>query len=55
MSEGIRILEPQAGGLKLLERGFLADLAEVIFVGLPSFCLQCFDAVGWAAGRASGL
>ena len=21
---------------------------------LPS-CLQCFDAVGWAAGRASGL
>ena len=20
-----------------------------------SFCLQCFDAVGWAAGRASGL
>ena len=20
-----------------------------------NFCLQCFDAVGWAAGRASGL
>jgi len=20
-----------------------------------SFCLQCFDAVGWVAGRASGL
>ena len=20
-----------------------------------SACLQCFDAVGWAAGRASGL
>jgi len=20
-----------------------------------SFCLQCFDTVGWAAGRASGL
>ena len=19
------------------------------------FCLQCFDSVGWAAGRASGL
>ena len=19
------------------------------------FCLQCFDAVGWAAGKASGL
>ena len=22
---------------------------------LLSLCLQCFDAVGWAAGRASGL
>ena len=22
---------------------------------LIAFCLQCFDAVGWAAGRASGL
>ena len=21
---------------------------------ITSFCLQCFDAVGWAAGRASG-
>ena len=20
-----------------------------------NICLQCFDAVGWAAGRASGL
>jgi len=20
-----------------------------------SWCLQCFDAIGWAAGRASGL
>jgi len=27
---------------------FVADL-------LYNFCLQCFDAVGWAAGRASGL
>ena len=22
---------------------------------LAPYCLQCFDAVGWAAGRASGL
>jgi len=22
---------------------------------LPTYCLQCFDAVGWAAGRAFGL
>ena len=26
-----------------------------IAVTLCRFCLQCFDAVGWAAGRASGL
>ena len=27
-----------------------------LFLGLQCFvCLQCFDAVGWAAGRASGL
>ena len=24
-------------------------------LSLLHFCLQCFDAVGWAAGRASGL
>ena len=23
--------------------------------GMNDFGLQCFDAVGWAAGRASGL
>jgi len=23
--------------------------------GISWICLQCFDAVGWAAGRASGL
>jgi len=22
---------------------------------IRSYCLQCFDAVGWVAGRASGL
>ena len=26
-----------------------------LFVYLKRFCLQCFDAVGWAVGRASGL
>jgi len=24
-------------------------------LGLLTECLQCFDAVGWAAGRATGL
>ena len=27
----------------------------VIFLATFTKCLQCFDAVGWAAGRASGL
>jgi len=26
-----------------------------VVVVISIFCLQCFDAVGWAAGRASGL
>jgi len=29
------------------------DVAPMIIALLS--CLQCFDAVGWAAGRASGL
>ena len=41
---------------------FLSGLSSVSFLILqhfaaldvPSPCLQCFDAVGWAAGRASG-
>jgi len=28
---------------------------DIIFTTLPADCLQCFDAVGWPAGRASGL
>jgi len=24
-------------------------------IGSHTFSIQCFDAVGWAAGRASGL
>ena len=28
----------------------------VVFIIIgDNVCLQCFDAVGWAAGRASGL
>jgi len=26
-----------------------------LFLLLVSLCLQCFDAVGWVAGRASSL
>ena len=30
---------------------------DCCYVAMPSvlLCLQCFDAVGWVAGRASGL
>ena len=33
----------------------LIDLSQAEFQGFKSNCLQCFDAVGWTAGRASGL
>jgi len=28
---------------------------DCIIIIIIISCLQCFDAVGWAAGRASGL
>jgi len=28
---------------------------DVLQLHLDAVCLQCFDAVGWVAGRASGL
>jgi len=30
-------------------------LKYFIILQVLLYCLQCFDAVGWAAGRASGL
>jgi len=37
-------------------RGRILEIPVVLseFVSF-SLCLQCFDAVGWVAGRASGL
>jgi len=32
---------------------FFLDFCKLIFCDL--FCLQCFDTVGWVAGRASGM
>jgi len=43
------------------ERPISRQISSVIYPHIPStaskalLCLQCFDAVGWAAGRASGL
>ena len=35
---------------------FLTDTSSLSFYRPDALCsLQCFDAVGWAAGRASGL
>jgi len=31
------------------------QVSSVNYMSVLYFCLQCFDAVGWAAGRASGL
>ena len=31
------------------------NISNYSVVVLNNFCLQCFDAVGWVAGRASGL
>ena len=33
----------------------IRSCANFILILCFVFCLQCFDAVGWAAGRASGL
>jgi len=33
----------------------LLRVTVIILTLLVVQCLQCFDAVGWAAGRASGL
>jgi len=31
------------------------EFREFVLVTFKELCLQCFDAVGWTAGRASGL
>jgi len=28
---------------------------SILYVVIYHICLQCFDTVGWASGRASGL
>jgi len=33
----------------------IAIIQCIISAGCRPLCLQCFDAVGWATGRASGL
>jgi len=33
----------------------IGHVCIILMLSIFLFCLQCFDAVGWAAGRASGL
>jgi len=33
----------------------ISEITYFVSTGMYNVCLQCFDAVGWAAGRASGL
>ena len=43
--------------LKFIQSCMTSDKRVVNFIARYGVfcCLQCFDAVGWAAGRASGL
>jgi len=56
----IRMAEVRAA-LKKMKRHKAPGLSELVAEMIQATgdigtqCLQCFDAVGWAAGRASGL
>jgi len=41
---------PGSPGQRAVKRACMCVINTV-----ECYCLQCFDAVGWAAGRASGL
>jgi len=50
MTDGLRASELALEATAAVARWVLLSLSVCL-----SVCLQCFDAVGWAAGRASGL
>jgi len=41
--------------IKQTSLSFIISLLPLVVAVDTIICLQCFDAVGWAAGRASGL
>jgi len=54
--DGARVTELLAENAALKYKVWFIHVASVRRVFYHCFiCLQCFDAVGWAAGRASGL
>jgi len=44
-----------ASSLELKHVQLFTLLGKLTVLGRLTHCLQCFDAVGWASGRASGL
>jgi len=38
----------------MLQEPFILSCFTFFHIRFVDVCLQCFDAVGWAAGRASG-
>ena len=45
----------KAPGLSGLITEMIQATGDIGTQWILDFCLQCFDAVGWVAGRASGL
>jgi len=41
--------------LYVLFPAYCTSRADTVTLVVSASCLQCFDAVGWASGRASGL
>jgi len=47
-------VEPSASSMEPISLSQIGS-DNTTTVSCGNLCLQCFDAVGWAAGRASGL
>ena len=50
-----KLLEELKHGCRQMNVKHYTKSIAYYLVGFLQFCLRCFDAVGWAAGRASGL
>jgi len=49
----MQLQNPRGPGLVVCVRE--SHTVSLLYVYLIVYCLQCFDTVGWATGRASGL
>jgi len=65
VSDDFQILQLGQGGQLVVQQmpqtqtfqipGQGGQMQQVFYLFTVQICLQCIDAVGWAAGRASGL